>query len=186
MISLSYFQKLITGRLWYSKYICLIIHSDVPLYWYTSVLVFLLLLNMYRDTGSKMQVFFTYFKNSENIKIVSSTELKITITRNFWWFPSLINYLGIMEHTCEVVSFYWLFIFSRGKFASYSGHPGFDPALCFGDITLSLSHHPHNLGDRERKQMTRKLPVPVPVTIKKEERAPATMAEVALEGATKK
>uniref|UniRef100_K1PAR0 PDZ domain-containing protein 8 n=1 Tax=Magallana gigas TaxID=29159 RepID=K1PAR0_MAGGI len=74
----------------------------------------------------------------------------------------------------------------RGKFASYSGHPGFDPALCFGDITLSLSHHPHNLGDRERKQMTRKLPVPVPVTIKKEERAPATMAEVALEGATKK
>lgn len=75
---------------------------------------------------------------------------------------------------------------SRGKFASYSGHPGFDPALCFGDITLSLSHHPHNLGDRERKQMTRKLPVPVPVTIKKEERAPATMAEVALEGATKK
>lgn len=91
-----------------------------------------------------------------------------------------------MEHTCELGSFYWLFIFSRGKFASYSGHPGFDPVLCFGDITLSLSHQPHNLGERERKQMTRKLPEPVPVIIKKKERTPAATAEVTLEGATKK
>ena len=74
---------------------------------------------------------------------------------------------------------------SRSKFASYSVHPGFDPNLCFGDITLTFSHSPHNLSDKERKQMTRKLPEPVAASVKKEEITPAAKTCVTVETSVK-
>lgn len=72
-------------------------------------------------------------------------------------------------------------LYSRNKFSSYSGHPGFDPSLCFGDITMEFSHSPNNLNDKDLKQLTRKLPEPVPINRKKEEK-PVTVSKEGILG----
>ncbi|XP_061183636.1 PDZ domain-containing protein 8-like [Saccostrea echinata] len=60
---------------------------------------------------------------------------------------------------------------SRSKFSSYSGHPGFDPNLCFGDITMTFCHSPNDLKEKDLKHLTRKLPEAVPKNLKNEEKS---------------
>ncbi|KAL5012622.1 hypothetical protein ScPMuIL_011173 [Solemya velum] len=49
---------------------------------------------------------------------------------------------------------------SRAKFSSFYGHKGFEPNLCYGDITLGLLHQPVRMSDGLRKSLTRKILIP--------------------------
>ncbi|XP_064609590.1 PDZ domain-containing protein 8-like [Liolophura sinensis] len=52
---------------------------------------------------------------------------------------------------------------SRAKLPNLGAHPGFDPNLCFGDITLGFLHTPQKTTLEERKKMTRH-PTSIPFT----------------------
>ncbi|XP_062594613.1 PDZ domain-containing protein 8-like [Saccostrea cucullata] len=80
---------------------------------------------------------------------------------------------GVLAKTVEINCQ----IIHRNKFSSYSGHPGFDPNLCFGDITLTFCHSPNDLKEKDLKHLTRKLPEAVPKNLRNEGKSPVCRKE---------